>query len=190
MGKQAIAQAAALVLAVSGIDLARAQSPVDRLQPLVETSARRLDIAEQVALSKWDSGAGVEDQARETQVIEAAVRNGITRELSASSVSDFFRAQIEANKVIQYSLLAGWQRAGRAPAHSPIDLARTIRPALDHLQDELIDELAETTSVRAGSTCRSDVATAVGKYLSAHKHEAGVLRRIALDRALAATCAR
>ena len=41
------------------------QDAIDKLRPLVETSARRLAIAKQVALAKWDSRAPVEDASRE-----------------------------------------------------------------------------------------------------------------------------
>ena len=109
----------AMVIAftIIGIGAARGQDAIDRLHPLVETSARRLHIAEQVALAKWDSGAAVEDLPREAQVIRGAVRAGDSRGLDPTSISNFFKAQIEANKIIQYSLLADWRRSGRAPAH-------------------------------------------------------------------------
>jgi chorismate mutase len=42
--------------------------------------------------------------------------------------------------------------------------------------------------MRASSSCRADIAKAVGKYVSAHKKEFTPLRVIALDRAMAATC--
>jgi chorismate mutase len=154
----------------------------------VETSARRLLIAQQVALAKWDSGAAVEDLPREAQVITGAVRDGVSRGLDPASVSNFFKAQIEANKVIQYSLLADWCRAGGARAHAPIDLIATIRPELDHIQAALIAELADTVAIRAGTTCRADVTKAIGKYVLVHRHEIGPLQLIALDRALAASC--
>jgi chorismate mutase len=48
------------------------QSTIDRLQLLVDTSARRLLLAKQVALAKWDSRVPVEDPTREAQVITAA----------------------------------------------------------------------------------------------------------------------
>jgi chorismate mutase len=165
-----------------------AQEAIDRLQPLIDTSARRLLIAQQVALAKWDSGAGVEDLPREAQVIAGAVREGVSRGLNPTSVSNFFKAQIEANKVIQYSLLADWRRSGRAPAHPPIELVATIRPELDHVQAALIAELADTVAIRASTTCRADVAKAIGKYILEHKHEIGPLQSIALDRSLAASC--
>jgi chorismate mutase len=144
-----------LALSIIGTIAARGQGAIDRLQPLVETSARRLHIAEQVALAKWDSGAAVEDFPREAQVIRAAVRDSDSRGLDRTLVSNFFKAQIEANKVIQYSLLADWRRSGGAPAHAPIDLVATIRPEFDSVQTALIAELADTVAIRASTTCRA-----------------------------------
>jgi chorismate mutase len=171
---------------LSGIDMARTQSVAGKLQSLVETSAQRLTIAEQVALAKWDSGSAVEDVPREAQVITGAVKVGESQGLDEASVSNFFRAQIEANKLVQYSLLADWRRAGKAPAHEPINLVNTIRPKLDQLQTTLLTELADTTAIRASKTCRAEAAEAVGKYVSAH--HSGTLQTIALDRAMAAAC--
>jgi chorismate mutase len=164
------------------------QHAEDRLQPLVETSARRLAIAEQVALAKWDSGTPVEDTARETQVIASATKAGESRGVDEAVVSNFFRSQIEANKLVQYSLLAEWRRVGKAPDHAPVDLAGTIRPELERLGTELIAELTEIADIRASGSCRTDIAKAVDKYVSAHKNNLTPLRVIALDRAMAATC--
>ena len=173
---------------ISRIGTASAQSAIERLQPLVEISARRLAIAEQVALAKWDSHAAAEDQRREAQVVMSAVKDGELKGLDGKFVANSFRAQIEANKLVQYSLLAQWHRSGIAPAHKPIDLDTAIRPKLDRLQLELIAELAEIRDIQASPTCPIYIAKAVGKYLQAHKHDAGTLQAIALDRALAATC--
>lgn len=176
-------------VAVSGLSSASAQSSAQPLQPLVETSARRLVLAEQVALSKWDSGAAVEDAPREAEVIAGAVKAGKSKGLDEAAVADFFRAQMEANKVVQYSLLASWRRAGQAPAHAPVDLVKTLRPQFDRLQAELITELAGTVTVRSSSSCPEQVAKAAGQYESAHPHPpGGPAFPVALDRALAATC--
>jgi len=154
----------------------------------VETSARRLAFAEQVALAKWDTGTPVEDAAREVQVIASATKAGESRGLDEAVVSNFFRSQIEANKLVQYSLLAEWRRVVKAPDHAPVDLAGTIRPELEPLGTELIAELTETADIRANRSCRTDIAKAVGKYVSAHKNNFTPLKLIPLDRAMAATC--
>jgi chorismate mutase len=163
------------------------QPAEDQLQRLVETSAERLAIAEQVALAKWDNGAPVEDEAREAKVISDAVKIGEARGLKSDEVSQFFRAQIEANKLVQYSLLADWRRIGEAPKHQPVSLA-SVRPKLDQLELEMIDELSGAATIRVNPSCSSYTARAVGKYVSAHGNQIGSLKAIALDRALAATC--
>ncbi len=154
----------------------------------METSAQRLIIAEQVALAKWDRGIPVEDASREAQVIVHAVTAGQSRGLDQQLVSNFFSAQIEANKLVQYSLLAGWLRIGKTPDHTPVDLANTIRPELDELDTALIAELEESTAIRASASCRIEIARAVDRYVSAHKSSLGPLEAIALARALATAC--
>jgi chorismate mutase len=169
-------------------DRVHPQNTIDKLQHLVETSAQRLAIAEQVALAKWESEMPVDDVPREERVIVSAIRAGESRGLDQAAVSNFFRAQIEANKLVQYSLLAEWRRVGKAPDHPPANLANTIRPELDQLETALIAELAETAGIRANASCRADIAKAVGKYVSEHKSRITALRAIALDRAMAASC--
>src|ERR1700728_2471373 len=117
---------ALFVFAISSI--CQAQSAVDRLQPLVEATAHRLALADHVALSNFDSGAAVEDIARENVVIVNAVKESEAKGLDKDAVSEFFRAQVEANKIVQYSLLADWRRSGEVPAHAKVDLAKSIRP--------------------------------------------------------------
>jgi chorismate mutase len=164
------------------------QRVTDHLHRLVEMSARRLAIAEQIALAKWDSGTPVEDASREARVIASAIRAGESRGLDQATVSSFFRAQIEASKLVQYSLLAEWRRLGKAPDHTPVNLASTIRPQLDQLEIAMIAELAETSDIRGSASCRADIAKAVGKYVSTHKKSFSPLQAIALDRATAALC--
>jgi chorismate mutase len=178
----------AVTIMISQICMGQPQQAIEQLQPLVETSAHRLTIAEQVALAKWDSGAPVEDAPREEQVIHNAVKAGEARGLDEASVTAFFKAQIEANKIVQYSLLADWRRRGNAPVHAPINSMNTVRSELDRVQTLLIAELADTEAIRASATCRADIARAVGVYLSKHEQEAGRLQGVALDRALGAAC--
>jgi chorismate mutase len=170
---------------IGGMGAASAQNAVEQLQPLVETTAHRLTIGEQVALAKWDSGKAVEDAPREAQVILSAVKDGAAKGLDGVSVSNFFNAQIEANKIVQYALLADWYRAGKAPNHAPVDLVKTIRPQLDEIQKSLIAELV-TIAVRTSKRCQADVAEAVGKYVSKHAHGGDPINAAILDRALAA----
>jgi len=168
--------------------LMQPQTTADRLQALIATSAQRLSIGKQVALSKWDSKIPVEDAPREAHVIAAAIQAGELRGLDQTFVATFFKAQIEANKLVQYSLLAEWYRLGNAPAHSSIDLSNAIRPELDQIQTALIAELADTTNIRAKASCPTELAVAIGKYVAAHQADLSHLDAIALDRSLATAC--
>ena len=96
----------------------------------------------------------VEDASREDHIIASATKGAQSRGLDPTSVSNFFKAQIEANKLVQYSLLAEWRRVGKAPDHTPVDLTNAIRPELDEMDKQLIAELEETTDIRAGASCR------------------------------------
>jgi hypothetical protein len=116
----------------------------------------------------------------------AAAKDGESKGLNRKFVSNFFAAQIEANKLVQYSLLAEWHRASRAPRHPPVSLTEDIRPQLDQIEADLIAELVKTDDIRTNASCRDNTAKAVSKYL-AHRH-LGTLLAIALDRAMEASC--
>jgi len=176
------------IVAIGGMSAVYAQNPVEQLQPLVETTAHRLMIGEQVALAKWDSGKAVEDAPREAQVLQGAMKDGVSKGLDEASVSNFFNAQIEANKFVQYALLADWHRVGKAPEHAPVELLKVIRPQLDEVQKSLIAELLNTAAIRTSKTCHAVVAKAVGKYVSTHAQGGGPITAATLDRSLAGAC--
>jgi chorismate mutase len=123
-------------------------------------------------------------------VIETAVVTAKKRGLSEKFVASFFRAQIEANKTVQYGLLAQWYRDGKAPSHAQINLKETIRPKLDELQTRLLDDLGGTSAIRRSDDCHAETAVAVGVYLKSEGREMSALESVALDRSLATFCTR
>ncbi|MBX8605230.1 chorismate mutase [Pseudomonas cichorii] len=137
-----------------GIALAAEQQP-SLLEPLLQAISERLTIADQVALSKWDSGKAVEDPPREQQVISAAQARAAEFKLSPDDVQRLFRAQIEANKRVQNALLEQWHTAGKAPDTERQSLVDDIRPRLDRLQTELLQAYADFQPVRASNDCRT-----------------------------------
>ncbi|MBB6253779.1 chorismate mutase [Nitrospirillum iridis] len=185
-----LASVAVFGMAFGALAPAFAAAPADTadsLRTLVEASADRLALGHQVALSKWDSGAAVEDGGREAVVIMNAVSQGEGLGLERMWVAGLFRAQIEANKLVQYALLADWSRGG-APDHAPVDLVRDVRPQLDVAQKAMMAALPGVAPLRTRKTCRGEVAAAVGDYLYRRQLPAGTLDAIALDRALAGVC--
>ncbi|MGM3277680.1 chorismate mutase [Ralstonia sp. 24A2] len=156
--------------------------------PLLRHLADRLVTADQVALSKWDTGQSVYDPEREAKVIANVSGIAPTFGLSATDVANVFADQIEANKEVQYALLNDWRRAGAAPATPRQSLSGDIRPRLDTLQTSILQSLREAAPARSQANCLTQVAHEIGRV--AHEKSLDTLHRIALDRATARLCAK
>ena len=92
-------------------------------------------------------GGTIVDLAREHAVL-AEAESG-RRGLNPAQTTAVLQDQIEASKVVQYGLFADWTAdPGRAPAAAP-DLDR-VRPELDRITTDLLDQLAATRPLRAG----------------------------------------
>jgi chorismate mutase len=178
----------AMALSSVGAYAADKEGATDPLNTLVSASAKRIALAHEVALSKWDTRTPVEDIDRENQVIDTVAKDAGEHGLDEKYVAAFFRSQIEANKTVQYSLLANWYRAGKAPDHAPVNLKETIRPQLDTLTHLLLDGLEKTTAIRQSDHCHVAVANAVGAYLNGEGRHLSPLDSIALDRSLSSYC--
>lgn len=124
----------------------------ETLQPLLNTINERLNIADQVALTKWDSGKPIQDTAREAQVITNAKKQAVERNLDPDEAAELIAAQIEANKLVQYGLIAQWQAAHKAPDAPRPDLNQ-LRPKLDELQTRLLQEYADFAPYRVDPEC-------------------------------------
>ncbi|WP_263261690.1 chorismate mutase [Pseudomonas sp. RIT-PI-S] len=173
-----------LVLAASlvGSSAWAAEPAPAAFEPLLASIEQRLNIADQVALSKWDSKKAVEDRAREREVIAAAVLLAPQYKLEPAFVEQFFAAQIEANKLVQYGHLAEWRLAGAAPDTPRPDLVGQIRPQLDTLQKTLMEQLAAFAGYRNNAACPLWVAQA------SNSGERDELHRLALIRATGELC--
>jgi chorismate mutase len=177
----AIGAALSTVVACS----AGAQDAEHNFEPLVRSMADRLQTADAVALSKWDSGKPVYDPQREAQVIANAQAAAPSYGVSASEASTVFSDQIEANKTVQFALLNQWRRASQAPSTARRSLT-DIRRQLDQLQTAILQNLATMDASRSGSPCKSQVAKTVGRIATNYRFDA--LHLAALDRAAASVC--
>ncbi|WP_447786107.1 chorismate mutase [Pseudomonas germanica] len=159
-------------------------SAYETVQPLIQTLNERLNIGDLVALTKWDSGKPIQDSPREAQVIANARTLATERQLDPEDVAQLIAAQMEANKLVQYGLLAQWQATGRAPDTPRPDLGKQIRPRLDELQTRLLQQYAAFTPYRHDANCPAWLA----KARSGLAHDA--LHELALTRATGELCVR
>lgn len=158
----------------------------DAFVPLVRHMADRVATADQVALSKWDSGRPVHDPQREAQVIANAVAAAPAYGLAAKDVEDLFTDQMEASKQVQYARLDAWKRQGGAPAWERQSLSDEIRPRLDRLQVEIMEDLRHLAPARKAADCPDRLADAVERV--ARREAFDAVHRAALDRAVARLC--
>ena len=165
-----------LVFALLFISASASAAP-PTLEPLLNSIAERLEIADQVALSKWDSHKPVEDKKREQEVIASVTAQAPSYKLDPAAAEQFFAAQIEANKLVQYTHLSDWQFQGKAPDDPRPDLVQQIRPQLDALQKRLLQQLADFTPLRTDPKCPQWLAEAVHEPLN------DPLRQLAMIRA-------
>ncbi|HWH86026.1 MAG TPA: chorismate mutase [Pseudomonas sp.] len=165
-----------LVLLAASTQAAAPAAAPDSLKPLLTTLNERLTIGDLVALTKWDSGKPIQDSPREAQVIANARTLAAEHKLDADDVEQLIAAQMEANKLVQYGLLAQWQAAGAAPGTARPDLGKQIRPRLDELQKRLLQQYAEFAPFRHDPKCPAWLASARSGLASDALHELALIR--------------
>jgi len=128
------------------------QHRIDRLLILVD---QRLNVAVMVAQAKWNSGAPINDPARERKILE-----DLSASLTGASEDEkvfmrrFFQAQFDAGKFIQLDLHAQWRKENHARFAAPPDLARDIRPELDRLTPLLIEAINQALPLLKQASAR------------------------------------
>ncbi|MEC3953230.1 gamma subclass chorismate mutase AroQ [Nocardia sp. CDC153] len=165
--------------------------PAGSMDRLVSLLAERLDTADSVAAAKWTQAERdgtqptIDDPGREAAIYADMVRLGAQQDLPADQVRQVFEAQIDANKIVQRGLVALWNSGLSAAPSSAPDLT-SVRPIIDRVNVEIIDELARDHTELAAPDC---AARLVGSVLSTvGTHHLDPLHQAALTRASIPLC--
>ncbi len=169
----------ALLLGVAPTTQAATPPALDKL---VALCAERLLLADQVAASKAQTGKAVEDAAREAEQLTLLSAHAQTHQLTPERAAAFFRWQMEANKLIQYQLLAA-PPTGNAEPPMPLE---EIRTRLNLLNQELLQTLAPALAELQQGACSERLYGAIDAQAAHYKLDA--LHRTALIRAFGDTC--
>lgn len=120
---------------------------VGKIDCVLSLIQQRLGYMDDVARNKWNSKAPIEDLPREREIIDAIGRTAPAYGLDPQIAKDFFRAQIDASKIVQNARFAEW-RARNQPRFTDIpNLQDRIRPALDALTPALMLALADAVPI-------------------------------------------
>jgi chorismate mutase len=116
------------------------QAGLDDLDALVDLAVQRILLSDDVAATKFRSGAPVEDLLRERRLLAEADRRAVKMGLDREMAVRFLRSQMSASKTVQWGLLARWQEhPEEAPSTVP-DL-QIVRERLDELTEQLLEHL-------------------------------------------------
>lgn len=174
--------AAAITLPMTGT---AADSSDAALLNVISLAAQRLTLADTVARVKWTQDKPVTDLPREHALLADVARRAPGYGVSAMAAQAFFRDQIEANKMVQNSLIAAWQ-VTPPPAGPVPDLATVVRPKLDQITTQLLIALGRTDALRQADDCPSRLAASLGDWRKLHDSDS--LHNHALTRAMAHVC--
>lgn len=112
------------------------------LEPLRRLMDERMALMPDVARHKWNTHGAIDDVPREQEVIANLSVKAQVLGIPAAWAKRFFRAQIEGAKQIQRTHFARWKRSGAGKFTDVPDLVTVIRPRLDALTPQLLQELA------------------------------------------------
>jgi chorismate mutase len=108
------------------------------LDTLVYVAARRLVIGVDVAAAKFLSGQRIDDRTREQEILESIAGKLKPAERRHALGMDFFRDQLEANKVIQRGLHRYWDEHPEKFPGKHRHLATELRPQLDVVNSHML----------------------------------------------------
>jgi chorismate mutase-like protein len=154
------------------------------LDALVVVAARRLVLGVDVAAAKFLSGQRVDDLVREQEILESMASTLKRAELQHPLRIEFFRDQIEANKVIQRSLYRYWSVH---PEEFPVrrrHLTAELRPQLDLVDRHMLQILVRMKNMPPVRRSHIDALFDRRLRTGTALRQLGELRRDAADVAL------
>lgn len=132
-----------------------------RLTKLLLLMQQRLNLAQDVAMYKWNIQAEIDDPVREQQILAKLADQAPQYGLEPKLAQNFFAMQMVAGKMIQTALFKDWHNKQQAPFANPPDLKNKIRPELDQLTVSLLTALAAAQPVLQGTAGQQALELAV-----------------------------
>ena len=104
----------------------------------------RLNWMDEVAEAKRSKGLPITDPVREAELLRTMTQRGVAAGVQAERVRCFFTGQMQAAKARQEEWL---REHPSATTRKVPDLTGTVRPALDKISAQMIDQLALDTRI-------------------------------------------
>ena len=130
-----------LILQVGSVSLLADYAPSSASARLVDFMTARLKVSREVAWAKFQRHSKINDSAREAAVLSSLQSQGRNMGLSDTTVAWFFKPQFKASKRVQTELVREWQSGHSLPTTPQKDLQHEIRPIVDKISREILEEL-------------------------------------------------
>ena len=130
---------------------------------LVELAAQRILLADKVAAAKFGTSLPIDDPVREQQLLDSVATMSRTTGVDPDAIVQFFRDQIEANKVVQRGLHSRWDTDPETRPMNRPDLSSEVRPQLDEITHQILLQFRSTQQY--GRHAKPDRPTTFGSGL-------------------------
>jgi|GEM_PF-905117 len=125
---------------------------------------QRLGWMDEVAEAKRAKGLPITDPVREVELLRTMTQLGVAAGVPAERVRSFFSGQMQAAKVRQEEWL---RQHPSATTRKVPDLTGTVRPALDKISAQMIDQLALKTRSMSSLSVRLTLSDAQARLTRA-----------------------
>ncbi len=130
----------ALQSAQSEVKTFRQKDSTESAERVLNLMNKRLLVMNEVAAWKWAHRQEILDADREKEALTKLQLRAKELGVDPKVVERFFKAQVEAGRLLQQDLIANWTKENVQPAAKG-DLKKDLRPRIDQLNDELLDSL-------------------------------------------------
>lgn len=120
----------------------RQKDSAEAADRLLRIMQKRLKVMNEVAGWKWNHRVEIVDAAREKESLAKIAARAKELGIDPAAAERFFIAQFEASRLLQQDAIAAWVKQDvQAPFHA--DLAKTLRPQIDQINEELLLTLGQ-----------------------------------------------
>ncbi|MFM8460193.1 MAG: gamma subclass chorismate mutase AroQ [Chthoniobacterales bacterium] len=110
---------------------------------LTSLARQRLELAPQIAWTKYSQDLPVYDAERETAALQSVMAQGAARGVPPETTRRFFAAQMEASRRIQWEWIHSWRKnLAPRPSGAARSLDGDLRPRVDAIGAQQVEALA------------------------------------------------
>lgn len=122
------------------------------LSDLVDAAAQRLQVADDVAAIKWQTGAAIEDPARVEQQLANLATDAAGERLDPEYVRRIFADQIAATEAAEYYRFAQWKLDPAAAPSTAPELAAS-RARIDDFNQVMLAQIGQRWELLHSPAC-------------------------------------